>query len=115
MHGILDVEAMLKSLPQRVYSGWERYWLTEPWGPWRDNLHAALLAREVRRGTPGAKVPKLDVFMYSAPIDRAVELSGRVIAALGTIANRRSPEAVKRMRKARRDRKLRKSKRKPTK
>jgi hypothetical protein len=27
-----------------------RYWNEEPWGPWRDNLHTAILAREVRRG-----------------------------------------------------------------
>lgn len=23
--------------------------MQEPWGPWRDNMHAALIAREVRR------------------------------------------------------------------
>jgi len=26
-----------------------RYWLHEPWGSWRDNLHTALLATEIRR------------------------------------------------------------------
>lgn len=26
-----------------------RYWTQEPWGPWRDNMHAALIAREIRR------------------------------------------------------------------
>jgi hypothetical protein len=28
-----------------------RYWLHEPWGPWRDNLHAAMIAREVFKST----------------------------------------------------------------
>jgi hypothetical protein len=28
-----------------------RYWAEEPWGSYRDNVHAAIIAREVRRGT----------------------------------------------------------------
>lgn len=27
-----------------------RYWAEEPWGAWRDNMHAAIIAREIRRG-----------------------------------------------------------------
>lgn len=41
-----------------------RYWNEEPWGPVRDNMHAALIAREVRR--PWLKDPSknsLDDFM----------------------------------------------------
>ena len=26
-----------------------RYWLEEPWGAWRDNIHAAIIAREIWR------------------------------------------------------------------
>lgn len=35
--GATDVELM------------QRYWLEEPWGSWRDNVHAALIALEIRR------------------------------------------------------------------
>jgi phosphoenolpyruvate synthase/pyruvate phosphate dikinase len=28
-----------------------RYWGEEPWGAYRDNIHAAIVAREVRRGS----------------------------------------------------------------
>lgn len=42
-----------------------RYWSEEPWGAWRDNMHAAIIAREVarlglKRGQSG---PMLDAFM----------------------------------------------------
>jgi hypothetical protein len=26
-----------------------RYWLEEPWGAWRDNIHTAIIAREIAR------------------------------------------------------------------
>jgi hypothetical protein len=46
-----------------------RYWDAEPWGPWRDNMHAALICRELRR--PHLKDPTsptpLDVFMLRDP------------------------------------------------
>ncbi len=29
----------------------QRYWAEEPWGAYRDNVHAAIIAREIRRGT----------------------------------------------------------------
>jgi phosphoenolpyruvate synthase/pyruvate phosphate dikinase len=29
----------------------QRYWEEEPWGAYRDNIHAAIIAREIRRGT----------------------------------------------------------------
>jgi hypothetical protein len=50
----------------------DRYWQAEPWGPWRDNLHAAIIAREVRRPylRRGAKNP-LDDFMVMQPARRA--------------------------------------------
>lgn len=46
-----------------------RYWDAEPWGPWRDNMHAALIAREIRR--PYLKDPTkptpLSEFILRAP------------------------------------------------
>lgn len=47
---------------------WRKYWDVEPWGPWRENMHAAILARAIL--TPhlkkGAKV-NLDDFMLMHP------------------------------------------------
>lgn len=39
-----------------------RYWEEEPWGPWRDNLHAAIISRAVLQAG-GFKVLKMDGFM----------------------------------------------------
>lgn len=50
----------------------ERYYLEEPWGPWRDNLHAAIIARETLKAN-GFKAPKLDVFMVKGPARRHAE------------------------------------------
>lgn len=50
----------------------ERYYVEEPWGSWRDNLHAAIIAREVLKAN-GFKVPKLDVFMVKGPARRDAE------------------------------------------
>lgn len=50
----------------------ERYWLEEPWGPWRDNLHAAIIARETLKAN-GFKAPKLDVFMLKSRSARQAE------------------------------------------
>lgn len=44
-----------------------RYWAEEPWGPWRDNLHTAIIAREVLRASGRFNAPKLDAFMVQAP------------------------------------------------
>lgn len=38
-----------ESLTPEEYEGWWLYWQEEPWGPYRDNLHAAIIAREVIR------------------------------------------------------------------
>jgi len=59
-------------LPASEFELLERYWLEEPWGPWRDNLHAAIIAREtVKAG--GYKAPKLDVYMLKSRGAREAE------------------------------------------
>jgi hypothetical protein len=85
----------------RSYTGWKKYWNTEPWGPYRDNMHIGILAREIRRMAPGSKVPKLEVFMIRPPIERALEMSGKIMASLGTLASPATPEARRKLRKAR--------------
>jgi hypothetical protein len=45
--------------------GWARYWNEEPWGAYRDNLHAAMLCIQFLRPhvKKGTKLPPLDQFM----------------------------------------------------
>jgi hypothetical protein len=49
---------------------WSRYWNEEPWGAHRDNIHAAMLAIELRRpqSKKGVKL-KIDDFMWKLPDD----------------------------------------------
>ena len=37
----------LDALPARELERWAQYWSEEPWGAYRDNLHAALIASEL--------------------------------------------------------------------
>lgn len=73
--GMLPSEAL--SLPVSEYRMLEMYWEEEPWGPWRDNLHVGIVAREVLRAG-GFKVPKIDVFMLKKPpTAEAAKAAGR--------------------------------------
>ena len=96
---------MRASLSQRAYLDWQRYWDFEPWGPWRDNLHTAVLAREIRRPQVrrGSTID-LDQFMAKGPQARKDEAQARgvenMFATLKTIATPISKaEAAKRRRK----------------
>lgn len=75
------------SLTQREYASWQRYWIEEPWGPFRDNLHAAIVAREVRRPQlrKGAK-SELDEFMVINPQTRRAEATANMLNYLKLIA-----------------------------
>lgn len=100
--GFADIDAMKASMSWRSYAGWRRYWDAEPWGAWRDNMHAAVIAREVRRTTGRGSAPKLDVFMLRDPTARAVEMGGKVWSALGAMATAVTPEEASRRMKDRR-------------
>lgn len=78
--GLTPSEA--EQMPARDYELLLRYWQQEPWGPWRDNLHAAVIAAEVRRPhlKKGKKV-QLDDFMLRHPDDVAEEQEAKRRAA----------------------------------
>ncbi len=61
-------------MTQRSYLGWQKYWDKEPWGPWRDNMHTAIIARELRRPQVrrGSRIP-LDQFLIRDPEERKEE------------------------------------------
>jgi hypothetical protein len=71
----------------REYESWRRYWSAEPWGPWRDNLHTAILAKEIRRPQMqrGARI-NLESFMVQDPTKRAREASANLWNFLTVIA-----------------------------
>lgn len=64
---------MRLTVTQSEYLGWLAYWRVEPWGPWRDNVHAAIIAREIQRPQlkrgQAHKIP-LDRFMLIDPDER---------------------------------------------
>jgi acyl-CoA synthetase (AMP-forming)/AMP-acid ligase II len=48
------------------------YFETEPWGAWRDNFHAAMIAREVRR-VWSKRNPPLKTWWFENPVRRAAQ------------------------------------------
>lgn len=80
---------MRGSLSQREYLMWRMYWDEEPWGPWRDNMHAAMICREVRRPQQerGTRIP-LDQFMIEDPKRRLRESEGGLWNMLSLIAKK---------------------------
>jgi hypothetical protein len=89
---------MRASMTQRAYAGWKRYYEVEPWGPWRDNLHVALLAREVRRTRFPRSPAKLQEFMVRSPWERAAEAEQNLFAMFGATAVKvTAKEAEKRL------------------
>lgn len=88
----------LKILPSEVedigsrdFDMLRRYWLEEPWGTWRDNLHAAMIAREVRRGNFKGQ-HQLETFMVvgkTKVIERQKTAKKGVFSMLKHIAQRK--------------------------
>jgi len=77
------VEELHATMTARAYRKWELYWKAEPWGPFRDNLHAALIAREVRRPQmrKGARV-ELEPFLIREPGERQRDANKKLVGAL---------------------------------
>lgn len=90
-----------------------RYWGEEPWGPYRDNMHAAIIATEVRRTlTPKSKVD-FDAFMIAHPKRRERAKKKQLLETFKALAggNRiHISELNERKRKNKRKRKVRKVK-----
>lgn len=105
--GYADPEVMRAGMPHRVYLGWQRYWESEPWGPWRDNVHAALVTRELRAMRLGPKrtAPPLSSFMVRDPRERLSEAETKVMNVLKLLGKpTTAKESAARLRKARKAR-----------
>lgn len=92
------MEEAKASLSQSAYRRWQLYWLAEPWGAFRDNLHAAIVAAQVRalRMKKGTRI-SLEQFMVVDPRSRARENRAGFVALLRLMGRPR--DEVKRARK----------------
>lgn len=78
----------LDALPEREIERWRRYWGEEPWGPHRDNMHAALIAVEVLRPhmPEGSRALTIADFMLEHPEEVKARKNTQIMALLETQA-----------------------------
>jgi hypothetical protein len=69
----------------------QRYWKEEPWGAYRDNVHAAIIAREIRRGTVKG-VHALKDFLLQTDDRRAQDERGGFFGMFRAMATRKRKE-----------------------
>jgi hypothetical protein len=86
----------IDELPGREFEAWSRYWNEEPWGPYRDNMHAAMLAVQFIRPhlKEGTKVPPIAEFMFRIPDEKPVSGFRSLVASLERKSRR--PKAIRR-------------------
>jgi Protein of unknown function (DUF4035) len=58
-------------MPSRHFAEWQAYYRMEPFGAWRDNYHAALIASTIANVNRGANTQPIQpsIFMYEDPAD----------------------------------------------
>ena len=76
-------------MPQREIDRWQRYWNEEPWGPYRDNLHTAMLICQLLRPhlKEGTQLSLQD-FMFENPADRREREQTAAALKLDALARR---------------------------
>lgn len=79
-------------LPANEFDRWRRYWHEEPWGAYRDNLHAAIMCIQYLRThvKKGTKLPSLEEFMLRLPDDESVDTAAGHARATSFLATLRS-------------------------
>ena len=62
----------IERLPASEVEGWRAFYALQPFGPWRDNFHAAQIAYILAAANrnPKRPAPKIDEFMYRDPVAR---------------------------------------------
>jgi hypothetical protein len=77
----------IDELPVQELERWAKYWSEEPWGAYRDNLHAALIVSELLKPhlERGAKLSLLD-FMFEHPEDRKKRSRAKLLTTLNALA-----------------------------
>ncbi|HEY3658270.1 MAG TPA: hypothetical protein VGL34_25145 [Steroidobacteraceae bacterium] len=68
-------------LSERELRSWKAYWRLEPWGPYRDNMHAAMTVQQLLRPhlKEGAQPPSMMEFMFieQSERDEAIRVANR--------------------------------------
>lgn len=83
-------------MPGRLLAEWMEYEELEPWGAWRDNFHAALIASLLANKDRPSSTPPVAVstFFYADPQTERERKDQRMLTAfrtLKTAAKRRAP------------------------
>jgi hypothetical protein len=79
----------IESWPQDHVAEWREFYLMQPFGPWRDNMHAALIASTLANSNrPKGSAPiTLDVFMYRDADDTIAWRKQKDLEAFEAIAH----------------------------
>ena len=88
-------------LPERELMRWARYWSIEPWGPHRDNIHAAMLCVQVLRPylPQNSKIGIDDFMLKDAKLIKQNRMA-QLVSQLGSAAAKPKVQARAKARKA---------------
>lgn len=75
-------------MPAAEVMGWRTFYELEPFGPWRDNFHAAMVAHIMANAHRGKNSRPLELadFFYSDPETRRNKNDAEVLGALEAMA-----------------------------
>jgi hypothetical protein len=76
------------ALTYRELERWQRYWIEEPWGPLRDNMHAAMIVSELLKPhyREGATPLPMTHFLFELDEDRSARAAAQFVAQLEAMA-----------------------------
>lgn len=81
-------------MPARELDDWAEYYASEPWGAYRDNLHAGIIASVVANSAPtrkrGAKALKPGDFVLRTVAEKRAQDTRRSLAHLRAIGTRKN-------------------------
>ena len=76
------------ALSERELHRWRRYWSEEPWGTYRDNMHAAMIVSELLKPhyKEGARPLPMSSFMFESQQERDEAAAAKFVAQLDAMA-----------------------------
>lgn len=81
-----------RGMPARELDDWAEYYAAEPWGAYRDNLHAGIIASVLVNGRPGRKQKTLGPgdFVLRSASDKRRGDTAKALARLRAIGKRKN-------------------------
>ena len=69
-------------MPLSEVEGWRAFYNLQPFGPWRDNYHSAMVAHILASAhrNPNRPAPRMSEFMYKDPITAQRERDAQALA-----------------------------------